>query len=236
MSQMLLLGNPRKRRSRRKSAKRRTHSKRRMTAKQLQYFGPRKRRSSARTHRRSRRSSARREVVVVNPSRRARRYGRRARAELGSLRTGAMSLAKTGFSLGLGAVAVDVGYGMLGSFLPASVTSKVDATTGNVNWLYYVTKGAIALGIGVYGRRVIPGNFAARMAEGSFTVMAYELIRGMIPAGAVPLGYFNPAPVLPMQNPNAIVSSTGMAAYNRLGVFQATGPGAAAASAMRRVK
>lgn len=232
MPQMLLLGNPRRRRrshaKRRRAHKRRSH--RKMTAKQLQYFGPRRRRASRR------RSSARREVVVMNPSRRSRRVARRARRHLGSLKSGAMSLLKTGFGLGAGAVAVDVGYGLLGNVLPASVTSKVDATTGNVNWLYYATKGAVALGIGVYGRRFIPGGFALKMAEGSFAVMAYELIRGLIPAGSVPLGYFNPAPVVPMGSPNAVVKATGVGAYSRLSAFQATGPGAAAAMNMRRVK
>jgi|SRR5712671_455324 len=99
-----------------------------------------------------------------------------------------------------GALTVDIGMGMLMKAVPLnaqgqSPIAKFNAD-GSTNWFYYLTKGGIALALGTLGRKLpFIGKHAGQMAEGSFTVMSYDLLRNMLGAN-LPLGaYFNPAPV-----------------------------------------
>lgn len=199
MSSLMLIGNPRRRRKARKArSRRRGH--RKMTAKQLKYFGPRRaRRAAPAKRRRSRRSVI---VARANPVRRrsrrsyaGRRFrrnpigGAQVRASLGSV----MGVAKNAAVGAAGAIAVDAVMAQAARFMPASMSARYDAQ-GNMNWGYYAAKGAIAVGVGVLGAKFLPGSlkrFAARSTEGSFTVMAYEIMRSVIPANM--LGFYSPA-------------------------------------------
>ncbi len=193
MSQLLLI-NPRRRRKHRVRARKRRGA-RRMTAKQLKYFGPRKRRVS-----RSRRRSA--PAFLANPrkrkyrrrgrsvSRSARRIGGQIRASFG----GITSSLKTGVTGGAGAVVVDMAMGQAAQYLPATLTSRYSAD-GTLNYSYYATKAALAIGLGIVGQRYLPGNMkrlAATGAEGALVVMSYEILRSVLPANLT-MGYFNPA-------------------------------------------
>jgi hypothetical protein len=182
-------------------------------------------------------------VVFSNPRRKrrsvrhvARAVHRRARRAMRgfSLRGaggGIMSLVKNGAIGGAGAAVTDVGMGFAGRFLPSNLTARFNAD-GSVNWLYYLTKGAIALGIGTAGRK-IPGmsGVAPRMAEGAFTVMSYEIIRGFLPATMLGAYVRNVQPS-PMNRPRAL---SGVSRY--LSAVVPSGEGQQAAkilSAIRR--
>lgn len=195
--------NPKGRRKRRKasSAKRRH---RRLSAKQIAAgFGGGKRKARRAT------------VYAVNPSRRRRR-SRKASARrrfrrnpamslrrgfsLGGSSSGVVSMLKSGAIGGAGGILVDVGMGIAQKFLPPVLGSPMNAD-GSANYAYFGVKGAIAIGLGLYGKR-IPGigPYAPKMAEGALTVMSYNLMRPLVPSGIVNLGrlaaYFNPAPTM----------------------------------------
>jgi len=198
MAQMLVLGNPRRRRAKRKATKRR--GRRRMSALQLKYFGKgRKRRASPK-----RRSRTRRTVTITrtNPRRRrSRRSYRRNPVSVAGIRAtlpGITRAASNAVSGAAGAVVVDMAMGQASKILPANLTSRYNAA-GGINWLYYASKAALAIGLGVAGQRLLPGRMktlAARGAEGSLTVQAYEIMRVVIPADVVNMGYYNPARVV----------------------------------------
>lgn len=125
----------------------------------------------------------------------ARRAGKRARGFARGLNFNSIkSLAMNGAIGGAGAIATDIAMGYGASLLPASVVSRVNAD-GSMNYMYYGVKGALAVALGTLGGKVLPPAIAARMAEGSLTVMSYEILRGMMPA-SVSLGYMNPAATL----------------------------------------
>jgi hypothetical protein len=174
-----------------------------MSALQLKYFGKGRRRRAP-SKRRARRRSA---TITVrsNPRRRrarrsARRSYRRNPVSVAGIRAtlpGITSAATRALSGAAGAVVVDMAMGQAAKVLPANLTSRYNAA-GGINWLYYASKAAIAIGLGVAGQRLLPGRmktFAARGAEGSLTVQAYEILRAVIPADMINLGYYNPATV-----------------------------------------
>jgi hypothetical protein len=192
---MQMLINPRRRKKRRASARRRH---RRMSALQRKYFGKR------RSRRHARRIVARTIQVRANPSRRRRRSSRRRsfrrnpvsmpaiRASMGSVQR---ALGDAAIGAG-GAIVTDIAMGQAARFLPANLVSRYD-DAGNTNWLYYLTKGTIAVGLGVAGATFLPGRmrgWAARGTVGALTVMAYELGRSFVPP-ALTMGYYNPARV-----------------------------------------
>lgn len=113
-----------------------------------------------------------------------------------------------------GALAVDVGMGLAANVLPASMVSRT-AADGSTNYLYYAGKAGLAVALGVFGRRFMGGSLAARMAAGSMTVMAYELGKNLIPAGVVPMGWFNPAPLAAYAR-GASLPAPGMNAYQSI--------------------
>ena len=107
---------------------------------------------------------------------------------------GAMSMLKNAGMAGAGAVGVDIGMGYLGRVLP-SAAAPINAD-GTTNWLYFAAKAGLAVGLGVYGSKVLPASVAQKMGEGALTVLSYQILRGLMPAG-VQLGtYFNPAPTM----------------------------------------
>ena len=116
-----------------------------------------------------------------------------------------VALLKNGAIGGAGALGVEVIMGLGQSVLPASVTGRVNAD-GTTNYLYYGTKAAVAVVLGTVGGKFLGGGTAAKLAEGSLTVSAYELMRGFMPAGVTlgrgagvagrGVGFMNPAQVL----------------------------------------
>jgi hypothetical protein len=185
----LLLINPRKRKTKTKRA------------------APRRARAKSRT-------SARRKapvIVMANPS------PRRRRSRLGALRTKAKRvgrrykrnpISKLSFSnissmakhaaLGAsGALAVDLAFGYVKPYLPASMQSPIDAA-GGMNPMYFLAKGGVAVVAGVLGQKVT--KHAGDMAAGSLTVSAYEMLRTFVPASMQLGAYMNPAAMAGRRN------------------------------------
>ncbi len=219
-----LLLNPRKRRA--KSRKARSPAQRAATRRMI----------AANKSHAPRRSRRRRAVAVrANPvvhrrrrsmARRTRRNPISARRAFSSMRSsGAMSMLKTGAIAGVGAVAVDLLFAQVARFLPASMVTAGNAD-GSANYLYFAAKAATALGVGIFGAKVLPRSFAQAAAVGSLTIMAYQLARSMVPA-SLTLGrvgaYINPGRVV---NPGRLNGT--MSAY--LPTTGAAGPGAMAAN------
>lgn len=187
MSQMLLLtANPKRRKAGKRKATR-SPAQRAAFAKMIA-ANKRSNPSPARSGKKRRRRAS----VAAAPSRR--RSGGSSGFSRGNLAAQATSLAKNGAIGGAGALGLDVIMGYANGILPASVASRVNSD-GSTNWLYYGVKGALAVGVGVIGQKVVSAPVAAKLAEGALTVMAYELARGMMPT-SVPLGFVNPAPTL----------------------------------------
>lgn len=81
-----------------------------------------------------------------------------------------------------GAVAVETIYNFLP--LPVAMKTGMGATVG---------KAATAVALGMFGKRMI-GRAAGQMAAGALTVIAYDVIKGLMPAPSVAgLGYMSPA-------------------------------------------
>jgi len=210
MSQLLLLGNPR-RKSRKASAKRRkprTAAQKAATRRMLAARFGHNPKPAAPARRRSRRKAS----PAVS-----RRRSRRSSA-MGSVRsfgTGMMPMLKAGVIGGAGGVANDVLFGFASRVLPASMTTPI-AADGGTNFTYFAAKAATAVALGTLGRRLpVVGPYASRMGEGALAILAYQLIRPMVPA-AVPLGSYNPAPLMAPRRMGAYVNRpqlNGMGAY-----------------------
>jgi hypothetical protein len=106
----------------------------------------------------------------------------------------AMNLLQQGAIGAGGAILVDVGMGFASRMLPPAFATPAD-TSGNIQYGYFGAKLALAMALGTFGANVMPARIAERMAEGSLTVLAYQLLRPLVPAG-LGLGYFNPAPTM----------------------------------------
>ncbi len=200
MSQLLLI-NPRRRKARKAATKARRKSRRPMSALQKQYFGGK--RNPAR------RAAARRRVAVATSAparrRRAKLSGVRRVAHRGASRAGnsiratmpgVISAVKGGVVGGAGAVVVDMAMGQAAGYLPVSLTSRYSAD-GSLNYGYYATKAALALGLGILGQKFLPGSakrLAGEGAQGALVVMSYEMMRSLLPA-SITMGFFNPATV-----------------------------------------
>jgi hypothetical protein len=146
---------------------------------------------------RHRRRAAHRNPIVRhvyrNPTahRKSRRSVRRTRHSF-SHGGGIMGMLKAGAIAGSGALLNDVLMGFAAKVLPPTMTTPQNAD-GTTNFTYFAAKGALALTLGTFGKRVLPGAMAGTMAQGALTVLAYQLMRGMVPA-SLGLGYYNPAP------------------------------------------
>lgn len=222
MSSLLLVGNPRRRRrAAAKSAPRRTRA-RRNTAK----------RRTAKRH-------SAPVAVAANPVRRRRRtrarhnsVHRRARRNpihSGGLR-GVTTMLKSAAVMAGGAVGVDVAFGFVKDYLPASIATPVDTANGGPNYGYYAVKGAFAIGAGMLMRRFLHGN-ATRVAEGSLVVTMHDLAKQIIAANAstVPMGRFIPTQINRIaMNPGRTVPGRMARAGNVVGLGRFIQAGAAA--------
>lgn len=210
MSELLLV-NPRKRRK----------GKRKMTAKQAKYFSPRrKRRAAASSPRRRRRASARRAAAPV--ARRARRTRRRSVRGFLKNTSGSLSLKPQTFIRetlipsaigGAGALGVDVAWGMLP--LPASIKSGPMAP---------LAKAAGAVAVGLIASKVAGKKIGAQVTSGYLTVLAYNLLKGMVqkampqlPMGEV--GYVQAGQFLPDQSIAAYLEAPGNAPSSGVGAY-----------------
>jgi len=175
MAEMLLI-NPR-RRSGRKTRK--------ATAKRRRTTARRKNPISVATVRRRRH----------NPIRAKRRVSRRRRNPIGGkiLSGGLMKMIQEAFVGAAGSVAVDVAYGQIQSYLPASLRR----TPGQVG-VGDVVKAAITVGLGSVLAKPTKG-LSKRMAAGALTVQAAELLKSFVPS-TMQLGYIAPARVVPGTN------------------------------------
>lgn len=205
---LLAVVNPSKRRRRRKLSARR-HGRRKMTAKQLKYFGPRRKR-------RVRRNPSYAPNTAPNPRRRRRSAKRRAVRRYRSnpigaprFRMGYITQAVQDAAVGAGgALVTDLTMAQAARVLPANMTSRFSAD-GSINFGYYGVKLGIAIGLGFLGTQFLPGRlrkFAATGTAGALTVSAYELSRSMLPADLV-LGYLTPG------------RNAGVARYGRMGAY-----------------
>lgn len=231
MSQLLLLGNPRKRA--RKGRKARSPAQRAATARML--AANRSKRAGPARKRRSRRRAS---VVSAAPARRSRRsaakVGRRSRRRSSSLRglmsgsgSGALSMVKSGAIGGAGAVANDILFGLAGKVLPAGWVSPQNAD-GSTNYMAFAAKAGTAIALGMFGKKVMPGALAAKMADGALTVLAYQLMRPMVPTSIMNgLGYYNPAPTMAPRRLNAYVN-TGRPQLSGVGAYVNAQPNATA--------
>lgn len=193
-----LLLNPRRRRKAAKSRKHRTAAQRAATRRMIAANRARKGSSAPRRARRSRRRS----VVLANPIRRARRSRRSYRRNpiggraFNRVRSsGAFNMLKQGGMLGVGAVAVDILYGQLLRFLPASMALPMNSD-GSTNWMYFAGKAATAIGVATFGKKVIPARFAEMAGVGTLAIMAYQIARSMVPASLTLGAYVNPGRVV----------------------------------------
>ncbi len=233
MQTLAVFGNPSRRR---KSGKRRSAAQRAATARML--AANRSKRGGG-TKRRARRRTA---VAVASAPRRVsrrrsvRRSASRAarRFSSGFRSAGIVGMLKNAAITGAGAVGVDVAMGYVAPMLPASMATPVDPATGGANYGYYGVKAALAIGIGHFGKRVSP-QYAPMIAGGALTVLAYQLLRPMVPA-SVSMGNFNPAPTMRprLAGVNAYVS--GVNAYQNVRSIAPARKGAGAANAMAMVQ
>lgn len=194
MNQLLLLhGNPRRKGRKHRTAAQKAATRRMLAANRARRNPKRRRRPAAASPVVTRaRRTIRRARRAVHRS--ARRFSG---ARLGFRPNQIMALAK-GAAIGAGgALLTDVAMGYASGVLPASMASRVN-TDGSTNWLYFATKGAVAIALGVFGGKVIGQATAARMGEGALTVMAYEILRGLMPSGITlgGMGYYNAAPMV----------------------------------------
>lgn len=182
---------------------------------QLMLINP-KRRTRKKAASRKRRA-VRRNPVAVAPKRRRRSavaVRRRIRRNPVSRLSGGIMGDIMDAAIGAGgAVAVNTVYDMLP--LPLSMKTGMSATVG---------KAATAVALGMLGKRVL-GRTAGKMAAGALTVIAYDVIKGMMPApGAVAgMGYMSPA-LNAGYLPNGSNGMSGTGEYIDTGVFS-TGMG-----------
>lgn len=211
MTQLWAIGaNPRRRKAR-KSRKHRSPAQRaatrRMIAANRSRFGIR-----ANPRRRSRR--VRRNPVAAMSHHR--RVARRASSGFRGMGSGAMGLVKAGAVGAGGALTVDIAMGFVNGFLPATMSTKLNAD-GSPNYVNYAAKGALAVALAHFGRRLVGPGIAHTMAAGSFTVMAYELLRPMVQnilPGSLTLGYYANMPGTRMTPAN--MGRLGLANYQQI--------------------
>lgn len=160
-----------------------------MAAQQLLLINPRRRkkarkssRSRRRSHSRRRRHVARRIIKRVARRRRRNpvfRIRRRRHRNPMSLNVSGIKHAIMPAAIGaIGAIGLDVAYGYLGQYIPASIS-------GNK----YLSA-AVKLG-GAYGIGVLAGKFMGRekgraVMLGAMTVVSYGIIKGLLAASGVP--------------------------------------------------
>lgn len=206
MSQLVLLGNP-KGRSRKKKKPSSAYSPTRRVVRKLSplqklYFGPSRYGTRAKVKRLQ--SVKRYGKPAVARSFHALGFTRNpklrrnpisvgsARAALANPSVRAVSSIALNAAIGAaGAIGVDAIMGQASRILPASATARY-SDAGGINPIYYGVKSLVAIGLGIAGVKFAPAalkNASARVAEGSLTVQAYEVMRAVIPPEVVALGF-----------------------------------------------
>lgn len=193
MAQLLLI-NPK---ARNMAKKHRTAAQKRATARMIaanrsRRGGAKRRSNPIAAKRRTRRSVARRANPVALYSRKMRRGSRRRRnpISLRSLGGGGsyMAMFKDAAIGGAGAVAFDLIHGQIAGFLPASMR-RTPGTIGAGD----AVKALLTAFLGQMGNKMTRG-LSGKMARGSLTVQARDMIATLVPA-TMPLGYYTAAPV-----------------------------------------
>lgn len=205
MQQLLLLSNPRKKGGK----KRRTAAQRAATARML---AANRSRRGGRKAKRSRASAP----VAAAPRRRSGKRRSVSRITHASsmgrgVIGGVLGMVKTGAIAGGGAIVTDIGMGFIAQQFPTQPFANRINADGSINPMHYAVKGLLAYGIGRYGSRLT--RHASTMAAGAYTVMLYDIIKSLIPAGSVPMagvGYFNPARIV----------SGGVGRVGRVGAYE----------------
>ena len=244
MQQLLLVGNP----ARRKTSKRRNPSRRAASPAQKRARAAfarmaRARAGKKRTRRASSSLSLRSNPVKRRHARRANPvHHRRARRNPVSREsmTAITGMLKSAAVQAAGALGVDVAFGFVQSYLPTSIQTPTDATTGGINYGYYATKGAAAVGIGMLLKKMMGSARAARVVEGSLTVTIHDAMKqfmtanvpsvtlGMYPQPSSRLGMYtgptglrgmNPGKVIQMARPAAL---SGPRPTSNLGMYANT--------------
>lgn len=160
-------------------------------ASEILLVNPRRRRRKTVAKRRApvrRRKTAVRRRVRANPAPRrvARRIRRRVRRNPIKLR-GLMPQLQTAAGGALGGLGLSVALG----YLPIPANLKAGP-------LGYVTKGALAFGIGMLAKNFTRASTAARLTEGALTVVMYEAMKDGVQrfAPQIPLGMYMSDPAL----------------------------------------
>lgn len=179
----IALVNPRKRK--RKGAKKMAKRRRKMTAKQLKYFGPRRRKAS-RTRSRSRRRSALPAVVTVSNPRRRRRsnprvhhYSRRRRSNPRGMGGMMGQVTSTLMPAALGAAGVFAVDRVIG-FLPLESLSS-DAKTQRI--INRAARLVAVAGVGVAARKFLGNERGRGIAVAAMGVALHGLLAGFFGSG-----------------------------------------------------
>jgi hypothetical protein len=209
MSEILLIGNP----SRRKGKKKRG---RKMSALQRKYFGKRARASNPRRRRRHKRSAVGYTVGSapirrrkMNPHRRRRHHHvmRRRRHRNPSFRGAlgsAVPMLKSGLIGASGAIGLDLLWGYGKGYLPASIAGSAIAQ--------YAAKLAGAILVGMVGNKILRGR-GREMAVGATTVVLHDALKAQLTASfpTLQLGeYLSYGPAVGTMKRAGRLLSTGM--------------------------
>lgn len=193
MAEMLLI-NPQRRKSRRKTAaKRRTHARVRKNPMTMT-------------------TTVRRRVKRRNPMHMMRRAVMRRRNPIGAgMASSYLRDVREALMAGAGAVVFDIVHGQIKRFLPTSL----QVTPGSIG-AGDAVRAVITVVVGQALNKVTRG-FSKKAAMASLTVQAHDLLKGFVPA-SLPLGYMSPAMVAQGTNRvGPIRGTTGMNAYMRPG-------------------
>lgn len=159
MGQLMLI-NPKKRRKTRTAAQKRATAKMVSANRSRRRTKPRLASNPAPVRRRRRTTSV--AAVKRRSSRRIRRNPIGFSGITGSLMNAGIGA--------VGAIAVDTAF----SFLPIPLDFKV-------GYKGAAAKAALALGVGIFGGKIIGKDTAGKLAAGSLTVIAYDLVKGLMP-------------------------------------------------------
>lgn len=199
--------------------------------------------------RRGRTHRARRTALSLNPRRRRRHHAATHRRRRHHFRRnpGMVSLS------GIKGAAISVGMGLgatlagvyAGNFITTNITPKIFApqatdTAQSRAWKSLAVNGVLAVGVALYGKKVVPPIVAYGIAIGMVLLPARQVVYAMAPAGTSPtflgggvtaMPPFSPAnrPLgLPRGRLNGMGSyprpgSTPLGAYPQLGAYPGTG-------------
>jgi hypothetical protein len=188
----MLLINPQRRKTRRKTA-----AKRRTTAR-------------VRKNPMTMTTTVRRRVKRRNPMHMMRRSVMR-RNPIGGMAGTYLRDVREALMAGAGAVVFDIVHGQIKRFLPTSL----QVTPGSIG-AGDAVRAVITVVVGQALNKVTRG-FSKKAAMASLTVQAHDLLKGFVPA-SLPLGYMSPAMIAQGTNRvGPIRGTTGMNAYMRPG-------------------